>query len=164
MHKEESRQKTRNQSLFEYLEALQIEYLQAEIRLKIYPKTKDKKFWKKVLLHKESKIKDIASRNSLPHIFDEVSIRDRYRSQIVNSTGMPSFSYKDEADREEFLIKDFRYYFNRDSEVRVLVGGGEVSVGTISEAPELGQASVGVKVRGDQNTTMHAIEHVTRIL
>ncbi len=164
MHKEELTKKTRDQSLFEFLEALQQEYIQGELRLKIYPKSKDKKYWKKVLAYKETKIKDIAKRNSLPNIFDDESIKSGYRDKLIRQTGMPSFVYKDQSDMDEFLSKDFLYYYSRGSEVRVLIGNGEVEVGTLENSPELGQSSMMVRVRGSQEATAHAIEYITRIL
>jgi len=158
------RLKTRDQSLLEYLDALQAEYIQAELRRKIYPKPKDKKYWDKVLLHKEVKIRDIAGRNDLPCIFTDERVKKQYRSSIIRDTGIPNFFYKNLEDRAEFEVKDFRYYFSCGSEVKVLVGNGRIAVGTISSNPQLGERVVIVKLKGDAEPTPASIEHVTRIL
>jgi hypothetical protein len=160
----ESRDKTRNQSLYEYLDALQLEFIQAELRRKIYPKPKDKRFWDRVLEHKEFKVKDIAQRNGLPCIFTDEKIREQYRLKIFNETGIPSFFYKDEYDRAEFEIKDFRYYFSAGSEVKVLVGNGEVSIGKVAANPIFGEDAVRIKFKGESEEYVTSINYVTRIL
>lgn len=130
--------KNRNISIAQYLETLQKEYLVAEIRNKIYPKISDKKFWKKVMLGKKEKIEDICFRNNIKSIFDDVEIKKRVYSEVYNESGLPNFSYKDDAQRfgegtfpglEETDIKN---YYSIDSDVKV---------GT-SEEYELGKISM----------------------
>ena len=160
----EEKVKTRHQSLYEYLEALQQEFIQAELRRKIYPKPKDKKFWDKVLEHKEAKIRDIAQRNGLPCIFTDSIIGDQYKAKLVRETGIPCFFYKNEVDRAEFELKDFRYYYGTGSEVKVLIGDGEVSIGKIVKTPNFGEDAIVVKLRGESEEHITLIEYVTRIL
>ena len=55
--------KTRHLSTYEYLQVLQIEYIVAELRKKIYVKKKDKDFYRRVLEGIEKKIKDISTKD-----------------------------------------------------------------------------------------------------
>ena len=155
--------KTRHQSLYEHLESLQLEYIQAELRRKIYPKQKDKNFLDKVLKYKKLKIDDIARRNSLPSIFSSKTVKDQYRNKIWNDIGIPSFIYKDEINREEFELKDFRYYFASGSEVKVLLDGA-VGVGEIIQSPNIGDEFITIKLKGDQESRAFPIDYITRIL
>lgn len=158
-------EKTRDITLYEYLDCLQLEYIQAELRSKIYPKPKDKTYWKKVMSGKKAKIDDIAGRNGLPTIFTDNLIKDQYRAKIVNDTGIPSFIYKEASiDDDEFKEKDFCYYYSIDNEVKVLVGNGEVSVGRITQSAYLGDQTVKVKMRHEDQESIHPIKYVTRIL
>jgi len=160
----ESRSKTRNQSLYEYLEALQLEFIQTELRRKIYSKAKDKKFWEKVLVKKEAKIKDISSRNGLPSIFNNDAIKAQYRSKIFNETGIPNFFYKNDIDKYEFELKDFKYYFSSGSEVKVITDIGKITIGKISKQPKLNDTTISIKFRGEEQEQICSIEYVTRIL
>lgn len=161
---EQQRVKTRHQSLFEYLEALQLEHIQAEVRRKIYPKPKDKVFWEKVLSHKKEKIIDIASRNGLPSIFDDELVKNQYRSKIFPETGFPTFFYKDDIDKAEFELKDFKYYFSAGSEVKILQELGKIVIGKIVKAPKFGEDVVLVRIKGSSEETLCSITYVTRIL
>lgn len=64
--------KTRDLSTLEFLEVLIKEYFVAELRRKIYTKTSDRKYWKKISGFKKQKIIDISNRNRLPHVFEDV--------------------------------------------------------------------------------------------
>ena len=59
-------EKSRNVAPLEFLDVLQLEYINAIIRSKIYPRVADKDHYRKVAKGKEEKIKDIAFRNNLP--------------------------------------------------------------------------------------------------
>lgn len=158
-------QKSRHLSIFNYLDALQLEYIQSQIRRKIYPKQKDKRFFDRVLDNKKSKIEDIATRNGLPSIFRDDTLFDGYRERIVEEWGIPSFFYKDEADRAEFEMKDFRYYFSKGSEIKVKLNEeGESGIATINISPKLGEDVVDVQLRGTNETLKVSIKHIVRIL
>ncbi len=157
-------EKTRNQSLYEYLESLQLEYIQAELRRKIYWKKKDKRFWSKVLEFKKEKIEDIVSRNGLPSIFNDDIVREQLRRKVINDIGFPTFVYRNEEELFSLGETDFRCYFNLNAEVKVLIGNGRVGIGKIVKVPELGDDVIEVKLRGDSISRKFYIKYVTRIL
>jgi len=121
--------KTRNLSVYEYLKELQIEYIVFELRKKIYSSSKDKNYFDKVLGFKKPKIEDIALRNSLKTIFENLEMKKSY-SQKVYREGYPDFHYKTEEQREEFENKDLQYYYAIGSDVRFFVEG-EAHVGKV---------------------------------
>lgn len=79
------------QNIIGYLEALQVEYLISEIRRKIYPSPSDKRFYERVMLRKEDKIKDIATKNTLLSIFNSEIVRNEYIGKLYNVKGLPNF-------------------------------------------------------------------------
>lgn len=161
----ESRNKSRHQSLFDYLTILQKEYVQIELRKRIYTRDKDKEFFTRVLKHKGDKIKDISSRNNLYSIFDiDGHVKNQLRKDLVPEYGIPNFLYTDEEQRREFEEKDFKHYFSETSEVKILIGMSEYSVGRITKTPKLGDKTVLIKLRHDSEPKKVLIEHISRIL
>lgn len=157
--------KSRSLSLFDYLEVLQKEYIQTEFRRKIYPKEKDKKFFSKVLEKKESKIKDISSRNNLHCIFDiDGHLKKQLQKELIPAYGLPNFTYKDEQDKQEFSSKDFKWYFSHNSEVKFKINEYEYKVGKIGNYPQLGDKVILIKVRHENTVTPILIENISRIL
>lgn len=112
--------KTRNLSVYEYLKELQIEYIVLELRKKIYPSSKDKAYFDKVLGFKKPKIEDIALRNSLKTIFEDLKLKKDYSLKVYRE-GYPDFHYKTEQQREEFQLKDLQYYYSVGADVRFVV-------------------------------------------
>lgn len=81
--------KSRNISILEFLENLQLEYLLYELRSKIYPKKEDKIKYKKIMQFKEDKIFDICSKNNLRNIFNDGEILNEIESKFYNEFGNP---------------------------------------------------------------------------
>jgi hypothetical protein len=171
-----SKDKTRNLSLYDYLEALQKEYINAELRKKVYPITKDKEFYKRTMLHKEEKINDIAKRNGLPTIFVDQSEHERLYALIYGESGLPKFIYRNEGDIEEFRKWDVINYFAEGSEVKVITDE-EIKVGIISNNQEVRNIFfkengivddtkhvVSVKFRGEHQSEVVLIKNISRIL
>lgn len=154
--------KTRNQSLYEYLESLQLEFIQAELRRKIYTRPKDKKFQEKLLERKKIKIVDISERNNLPNIFTTTAEYERFYNRIHNVDGYPNFIYANQEQRDEFEMRDFINYYSINSEVRVTEEDQEVRIGTILGTPENGM--VKVQVRGEDEPRLIKGEYLVRIL
>lgn len=124
--------KDKDQSIYEFYETLQMEYLVCELRRKIYPRDKDKKYYGKTALHKEKKIKDISERNHLPSIFNDETLKKSLMDRIFGEFGLPKFTYRNDEEKRELQPKDVYYYYNSGIEVRVKMEDG-VKVGTISQ-------------------------------
>ena len=132
--------KTRHQPILEYLEALQLEYINAELRKKIYPIPKDRKFYKRTMDHKKKKIVDIATRNSMPTIFDDPAKKNEYYTRVYGEFGIPNFIYKNKDEIEEFRKWDLINYFSKNSDVRVRLEDGEVVVAKITDNKDVNDA------------------------
>lgn len=115
------KEKSRNLPIVQFLDKLQEEYIVAEIRSKIYPKPKDKEYWKsRVMPIKREKIIDIAEKNHLPHIFTNKDLYRNFWHMIIGEGGLPNFSYKDEVQRLELEDKDKLNYFRIGTDIRVV--------------------------------------------
>ena len=158
-------EKTRHLPLYDFLEVLQKEYLQAELRKKIYRKDKDKKFYQRVMDKKRVKIDDLATRNKFSSIFTSDEKMSELKNNLYNNgDSYPDFFYKNDIERLELEFKDFINYYSRGSEVRVDIEGGDQKVGKINIAPQKGSKSASIKFRGEELPTIVAIEYVIRIL
>lgn len=124
--------KDKDQSIYEFYETLQIEYLVCELRRKIYPRDKDKRYYRKTALHKENKIIDISERNHLPSIFNDEALKKSLINKIYGDFGLPNFTYRNGVEKKELQPKDVYYYYNSGVEVRVKTDDG-IKVGIISQ-------------------------------
>lgn len=156
------KEKTRNLSTYEYLQILQVEYIVAELRRKIYVKKKDKSYYSRVLEGKERKIKDICQRNSLPSLFEDGGVRAGCYANVYPATGYPDFHYKNDEQIQEFKAKDFYYYFYKGSDFRV-VEEGVTKVGTLISVDEENQVAY-IKLKGDESDRPFSINSVARII
>lgn len=116
------KEKSRHLPIYEFFKILQLEAIIADLRSKIYPRTKDKDFWKKVYENKKNTVLDIASRNKvnnlpLPSIFTDDEIMDEYKQEIFGDGGFPKFIYKDEEQEYKQGHFDFINYYARKSDV-----------------------------------------------
>ena len=92
--------KSRTIPFSEYFDNLQKEYIVAELRSKIYPKEKDKEYYRdREMKGKRKKIEDISLRNNLPTIFNSIEKRKRFDQEIYNQQGLPNFIYRSDEDR-----------------------------------------------------------------
>lgn len=169
-------QKSRNQSLYDFLQCLQLEYVSAELRSKIYPSQNDKRYYKKVMSFKLDKIEDIAQRNGLPTIFNNQEEKQEVYAKTYTSFGLPQFSYKDENDQEKFEESDLLNYFCEGGEVKILQEDESLGfeVGIIVDNDKLKQVlnerisfesvPIVVKKRKDQNEIVVLTSQLSRIL
>ena len=154
--------KTRNLSTYDYLQILQVEYIVAELRKKVYVKKKDKDFYKRVLDGKEKKIKDICLRNSLPSIFEDSRVKSECYSHVYPTVGYPDFHYKNDEQVQEFKAKDFYYYFYKGADFR-LIEEGVTKVGTLVSVDEENQIAY-IKLKGEELERPFTTESVARII
>jgi hypothetical protein len=83
---------SRTLSTAEYFIVMQMEYIQAEFRRKIYFNPKDKKYYEKVLNYKKNTIKGIADRNELSSIFTSNEKMEEIKKRCFrNGNGYPLF-------------------------------------------------------------------------
>jgi len=158
-------EKSRDLSIFEYFEQLQIEYICAELRKRIYPVVKDKKYYKRVMEQKKIKIDDIASRNDLVSIFTEGEEGNNYRKEmyggIYNKKGLPNFIYRDQEMQSMFEESDINFYYLEGGEVKIVEENKSMLVGTIESVDLLEKR---VKVKLGKKVKDFSMENVTRIL
>lgn len=154
--------KSRHLSILDYFENLQVEYIQADLRHKIYPKLKDKAYWNRVKEGKKATIIKLSEKNSIPSIFsDDTMLRD-FEKRVYRDVSYPIFTYRDEQHEMEQSYLDLRWYYNQGSDVRVDIDG-DILIGKISkEFIPYKDNHVFVNVKGVE--TQYNIKQVTRIL
>jgi hypothetical protein len=157
------KEKTRNLSTFDYLEVLSSEYVVAQIRNKIYPHSKDKAYYKRTMDHKKAKIEDIASRNTLPTLFNDAKVKAAMYARIIPATGLPNFGYKNEEVRAELEAKDVANYYSQDAEVKVLQKDGELKFGQLCNA-NVNTGVAYVLYRGETSPDVCNLSDLARIL
>lgn len=155
--------KSRDQSLYSYLECLQLEYITCELRKKIYFKKKDKAFYQRTMERKQEKIKDISERNFLSTIFNDDNVKEEMYARVYKEHGFPDFAYNSDSDIIEFAQKDKEYYYSENAEVRVLMENEKVEVGIIVDR-FFEQGLIHIKLRNREETKPYPLARVTRIL
>jgi len=163
--KKSQHEKTRHLSMFNYLNQLQIEYLIAEFRKKIYPSMVDKDYWNGVMELKKEKIVDIAAKNHLPTIFDSKEVKLEKYNELYPIEGFPNIWYRpdneEEAEKQKYLDK--RYYYARGCEVKILEGN-KILIGTIKDVDFINE-KISVLIQGKSSTPLsYPINKITRIL
>lgn len=129
MNQEETKE-SRKLSTYQYFEVLQIEWLVADLRCRIFTNEKDKAYWRKVREGKKAKIESIADKNRLPTIFSDDDLRREMDNRIYNEFTYPNFHYKDESHKQTQGYWDLMNYYSKSSEVR-FDHCGEVRVGAV---------------------------------
>ena len=122
--------KSRSLSKYEYFQILQLEWIVADLRFRIYHNEKDKEYWDKVKEGKRVKIEDIGEVNRLPTIFSDQEMLADLQRKIYRTKGHPNFLYKDEKDREIQEPLDLLNYYRAGIDVRYEIDD-EVIVGKI---------------------------------
>lgn len=113
----ESKKKSRDLSIYQYYQVLQMEWLTADLRYRLYPK-KDKEYWNRVKEGKSKIINQIADKNHLPTIFIDDEMKRIFEFNFLGDEGLPKFIYKNEVDKMKQEPLDLIYYYNKGSEVR----------------------------------------------
>lgn len=144
--------KNRNLSFLEFFEALQLEYIVAELRATIYVNERDKEYYReREMKGKKATIVEISSRNNFKDIFNDSLTRDRYYSQIYNDWGLPNFIYRSSEDRNIRRKTDIYNYFRRGKEVSIKLDDGTISKGVITHV-NIEKSLVSVKA--DKNSVI----------
>lgn len=111
-------QQERHISTLDYFNRLQEEYFICNLRARIYPRVKDKSYWRKVAEFKKDKIESIAERNNLASIFSDVGVHSEIYFKTIPTSCYPNFTYK----TEDYVTKDndFIHYYAIDSDVKIV--------------------------------------------
>lgn len=123
--------KSRDLSIFDYIEVLQEEYLCYDIRSKIYRFKDHKDYWNIVKEGKKRAITDICKRNTLPSIFTSPVEMERVGKKIYMGLCYPNFLYRDEKFRERWQDWDEKNYFSKGSDVKIELVAGTFVRGVI---------------------------------
>lgn len=121
---------SRKLSTYQYFEVLQIEWLVADLRCRIFTNEKDRSYWKKVREGKKVKIENISDKNRLPTIFTDDSLKRELEQRIYNDFTYPNFHYKDDEHKQTQGYWDLLNYYSKGTEVR-FDHCGETLVGVV---------------------------------
>jgi hypothetical protein len=124
--------KSRNISLDDFFELLQLEYISYYVRYSIYPSGYREKYLK-ACEGKKKKIEGISeSRCQYElNIFNSKQIRKVYFDKFFNIYGMPNFIYADENIEKMMSRWDAVYYFKEGETVEVRLSGTTHDKGVI---------------------------------
>lgn len=156
----QNKEKTRDLTVFEFFEQLQLEYIVLELRRKIYPSLTDKDYYHRVMEQKKEKIQDIGSKNYLPSIFTDKNIKNHKYSQVYVPFGMPNFFYKDENHKQKYAVLDKKYYYLPESEVRFSIDG-EIRIGKINSVDFIKNNA---NIISEKEMYIVNLDHISRIL
>lgn len=121
MYSNTVKRKSRDQKFFEFFKTIQLEYIVAELRYKIYPDDDSRRGKSlEIMKAKKIKIQDIALRNCFNTIFDDIIVGGKcyYDSclkselyAIVYTEPFPNFIYRDELHQRQLEGYDKKYYY-----------------------------------------------------
>ncbi len=113
-------------TIFEYFNILQLEWICADLRTRIYTREKDLRYWEFVKQGKKVKIENISHKNQLPTIFDDPQMKEDFIRKVYREKGFPNFIYKDDAQRAQQEFFDMQNYFAKDNDIRCEIEGESV--------------------------------------
>lgn len=166
--------KNRHQSQYDFLVSLQKEYIIAQLRKKIYPIVKSKRFFERTMEQKRIKIEDIADRNKLQSIFSCNQYKIEVYRSVIPDFGIPMFFYRDDDQYQELRKWDIINYFAKDSEVKIKNENTTV-IGYITDNQQLfnelndslktsDRSFVEVKIKGSSQKQYALLQNISRIL
>lgn len=147
--------KSRHLNILDFLDRLQIEYLQAEFRRSIHHSPKQKAYWKRVMDAKRVKIEDISSRSALDNIFNSPMVLQEYREQVFPNPKSSAFKF-------ELKVAEQRLYYSVGAPVKVEVEHGEWKTGKIEEV-DFDNGLASVRIRGSKMPSKHLFSKIIRV-
>lgn len=148
--------KSRNLSPSEFLEVLQVEYLQAEFRRSIHHSPKQKKYWGKVMVGKKLKILDICSKGQLQNIFNESFLLQEFRDLVYPNLKSNYFKFPLSAEEVDL-------YYSEGAEVRVEVSLDVWRPGKMMSV-NLEKSTALVLVKGSKTPKNYMFSKIIRVL
>lgn len=156
--------KDRNQSLLDFYNSLQKEYIVAELRSKIYPKSKDKKYYRRVMEGKKETIVQISERNHLPNIFSSADLKESIYNEVSPDWGIPNFTYRNKDTELWMQRNDKLNYYGVGSDFAIRVGD-DVVIGRVSDNKRvLNHGEVTIIEAYQSTSKIFKIENLKRIL
>lgn len=156
----DKKSKSRKQTVYEFFQTLQIEWIVADLRSRIYPQSSDKAFWSKVKQGKQVIIENIAEKNLLPTIFTDSEMKRALENTVYREKGVPKFLYKNEDHERIQKPLDLAYYYAKETDVRFEVFGDQ-KVGKVKSYIPF--ASTIVVAYDDQEISL-PVDEVTRVI
>jgi len=108
----------RQLSTYQYFEILQVEWLVADLRCRIFKSEKDQSYWHRVREGKRVKIESIAEKNKLPTIFTDDDLKRDLEHRIYNDFTYPIFHDIAETHKQKQGYWDLLNYYSKGIEVR----------------------------------------------
>jgi hypothetical protein len=119
-------EKSRSLTTYQFFEIVQIEYICALLRSRIYTRSKDKQYWLRVPEGKKQKIEEISIRNNnMANIFTDSDMLSALERRIYRENTYPIFIYKDDIHRSTQEYFDMLCYYSKGAEVRFDFGNGQ---------------------------------------
>jgi hypothetical protein len=163
--KEGESRRSREQKFYEFFESLQLEYITAELRYRIYPDGEKREKSKDIMEKKKEKIKDIATRNSIKTIFEDICVgctvyfdpclKERLYAQIIPPIGFPNFVYRDELHRSQIEHLDKKFYYTVGERFSVM------GVEGVLKAVDIRGGTAYLVTGGTTNS--YALKEITRV-
>lgn len=147
--------KTRNLSLADFLNQLEIEYLQADFRRAIHHSPKNKRHWKKVMEYKKEKIIDISRKCELDSIFDSLDKKREICELLFPNQKRIKFGF-------ELSIEEMELYYSLQSSVKVEVEENTFRNGKIVEV-DLNKKMASIVLKGSNQPTNHLFSKIIRV-
>lgn len=147
--------KTRNISILEYFHQLQIEYLKADFMRAIHHSPKQKKFWKRVMSHKRTKIESVSIRVGMPSIFDEDLAMKEYRALVFPDA--KHIGLKFELEPEELEL-----YYSVGENFKVQVAEDKFALGQLVSV-DLAKNLASMRIRGKSQPSTHTLSKIFRV-
>ena len=113
--------KTRNLSIFEFLDVLQRELVCCEIRSKTDTHEGQRIYWEEIGEKKKEKIKEICRKHYLPNMLADKNIKKVVESSIYGDFGFPKFIYKDEEQKSQIYKWDVLNYYSKGTKVIIKI-------------------------------------------
>ncbi len=149
--------------LYQLCLALQIEYVMASLRSKIYYRKQDKEYYLDLMEKKKAKILDITGRNNLRNIFsDPHYLKGEIEPHVINKVGPPTFHYNSFQHSEMFKYSDYKCYYSVDSVVSTFVFK-EKKIGKVVHYQPF-QETLQFQENGSDEVIEVRVEDTTRIL
>lgn len=156
------RSKSRTLGIVDYYEALQVEWIVADLRQRIYTEPSDRNYYERVKFGKRETIEKISKskNNKLPTIFDDEDYKHDLEQRVYRENSHPVFVYRDDAHRMIQEPRDLLYYYAIGSDVRCTINE-EIYLGKIKAYTPYSN-SITIVINDKPNVL--SIKQVVRIL